>query len=128
MDNLKIDSDDDVTIWSAGQDNSCELASTEMGKKQKISHPPLDVFALDDVKPPCQQLDDCIANSKETDIFPLVRLVQGHPQAKKCQKSVHLKPVAFVCFNMQRGKAKDATIEALLDSGGAESLVTETMC
>ena len=83
------------------------------------------MFALDDVKPPHHQLDDCIDESQETDMFPLARLVQGHPQAKKRPKSIHLKPVAFVRFNMRSGKAKGVTIKALLDSGGAESLATE---
>ena len=47
-------------------------------------------------------------------------------QNTKRQKSVHYKPVAFVRFNARRGKGKTVTIKALLDSGGAESLVTET--
>ena len=60
-------------------------------------------------------------------MFPLARLIQGHPKHEsKRQKSVHRKPVAFVRFNMKRGKGKTVTIKALLDSGGAESLVTET--
>ena len=87
---------------------------------------PLVMFAIDDIDA-YSSLDKCINATKKPDMFPIASLIRGHPQYKaKRQKSVHLKPVAFVRFNTKRGKGKTVTIKALLDSGGAESLVTET--
>ena len=58
----------------------------------------------------------------------MAQLIQGQTQrSKKRPKMKHCKPVAFVRFNVCRGKAKPQTIVALLDSGGAESVNTKEL-
>ena len=84
------------------------------------------MFALDEPNESFKGLDKLIDKSLEDDMFPIAQLVKGHPKNKqKRQKTVHLKPVAFAHFNTRLGKGKTQTVKALLDSGGAESIVTE---
>ena len=51
-------------------------------------------------------------------------LIQGQ-RLKKKPKLGHLKPIAYAEFNTSLGKAKPKKVKALLDSGGAGSIVTE---
>ena len=61
-------------------------------------------------------------------MMSIASLIRGQSKpAKKRQKTAHMKPVVFVRFNTRRGKAKPVTITALLDSGGAESVITEKL-
>ena len=39
-------------------------------------------------------------------------------------KRTHVKPLAFVRFNTRLGKPKPVTMRALLDSGGAETIIS----
>ena len=90
--------------------------------------PPLarEIFALDAVAPKQYRgLDDCLNHSYEDDCFPISQLVRGRSMPRKRQKSRHLKPVAIVCFKSRLGKGKPVELRALLDSGGAGTLVTE---
>jgi len=68
-------------------------------------------------------LDDCVNHLCKLETMPLANLVGGRPI--KRQKMTDLRPVTFVQFNASLGKPKPATVEALPDSGGSESLVTE---
>ena len=47
-------------------------------------------------------------------------------KAKRVKKT-HLRPTAIIRFKTRLGKVKPVTFIALLDSGGAESLVTEQL-
>jgi hypothetical protein len=55
------------------------------------------------------------------------QLLRGQQPKKKRAKRSHAKPVVLVRFNTQLGKAKPVTITGLVDSGGAESIVTEAL-
>ena len=110
MDNLKIDSEDEFSVWSEGQNESYKVASVKLEHEQTPhSHTNLDMFALDDVKPTYQDLDKCIDDSRKSDLCPISQLIRGHSKNMKRQKSVHYKPVTFVRFNARRGKGKTVT-------------------
>ena len=92
----------------------------------------LDCYAFEDgpprKKPPknYRHLDDCINNSYSTELCSIASLIRSRKSngAKKA-KAKHLKPLAFVRLNTRKGKPKPVTIRALLDSGGAGTLVSE---
>ena len=88
-----------------------------------------DMFAFHTKKPPrnYKTFDECLDHSQENDLFPIADLIRGQSLNKaKRVKKTHFRPTSIVRFNTRLGKAKTVTIVALLDSGGAESLVTET--
>ena len=88
----------------------------------------LDSFAFTDVET-YDHLDQCLDASRAPDLFSISKLIRGQQQQHKAkrQKASHFKPVALVRFNTRRGKAKPATVTALLDSGGAESIISEKL-
>ena len=89
-----------------------------------------DMFAFNTKKPPrnYKTFDECLDHSQENDLFPIADLIRGQSLNKaKRVKKTHLRPTAMIRFNTRLGKAKAVTIVALLDSGGAESLVTEQL-
>ena len=83
-----------------------------------------DLFALDENY---DSLDDCLDSSLKPELMSISSLIRGHQKATKRPKTANLRPVVFLRFNTQRGKAKPVTITALLDSGGHKSLVTERL-
>ena len=116
-----------------GQDNGTSKTRSvnNIGKRQK----PLsnnELFAFDESDDDSSNsdmsdflaLDDCIDSSLQAESFSLANLIHGRNKPVKRQKTVDLKPIAFVRFNTRLGKPKPVTIRALLDSGGSESLVT----
>ena len=61
-------------------------------------------------------------------MFSLTNLIRGRTKPPKRCKTSNLKPIVFVKLNTRgAGKPKPVTIKALLDSGGAGTLVT-TKC
>ncbi len=88
------------------------------------------MFAFHTKKPPREYdtFDECLDHSQENDMFPIANLIRGQSLNKaKRVKTTHLRPASMVRFNTRLGKAKPVTIVALLDSGGAESLITEQL-
>ena len=83
-------------------------------------------FTLDKPKR-YNDLDRCIDDSRSKDLCPIAQLIKGQPSKPKRAKHAHTKPVARVRFNTRLGKAKPVTCTALLDSGGAESIVTDEL-
>ena len=83
------------------------------------------MFGDDKDLPSYTSLDECINDSMKDELMPIHQLIQSqsHRQFKR-PKAVHRRPIAYIRFNASRGKPKPVTIRALLDSGGAESLVT----
>ena len=84
------------------------------------------MFAFD-IPKSYSNLDRCIDDSRENDLLPIAQLIKGQKPKPKRAKHAHTKPVARVRFNTRLGKAKPVTCTALLDSGGAESIVTEEL-
>jgi len=70
-------------------------------------------------------LDDCIDQSRQTETFSVVSLIQ-YRQPKR-QKTEDMRPIAFVCFNTSQGKAKPVTtnVKVLLDSGASDTMVNK---
>ena len=84
------------------------------------------MFAFTDKPTSYDHLDKCIDDSREGELFSIAQLLKGQPLiSAKRRKTAHLKPVAIVRFNTKLGKAKPATVLALLDSGGAESIISD---
>ena len=77
-----------------------------------------------DSNEPYGTIDECIDDSRKNELFSIASLIHGHAKPKR-QKTVHLKPLAFVRLNTRHGKPKPVTIKALLDSGAAGSLVSK---
>ena len=77
-------------------------------------------------KPPREYkaLDDCIDHAYESECHNIEKLIRSRKLPKRAKKQ-HLKPVTIVKFNTRLGKAKPTELIALLDSGGAGTLVTE---
>ena len=84
------------------------------------------MFAFDEPKT-YNDLDRCIDASRENELCSIAQLIRGQPMMRKRPKTNHVKPTAMVRFNTRLGKAKPVTCVALLDSGGAESIVTEQL-
>ena len=86
---------------------------------------PKEIFAYHEKDSPREytSLDDCIDHSHEVDCFPISQLIRGHKIPKR-RKSSHAKPIAMVMFKATLGKGKAIAIKALLDSGGAGTLLT----
>ena len=91
-----------------------------------------DMFAFQDrqserpeKKPPrdYKALDDCIDHAYEAECLSIEKFIRGRKKPKK-QKSKHLKPATMVRFKAKLGKGKPIELLALLDSGGAGTLVT----
>jgi hypothetical protein len=60
------------------------------------------------------------------DMFPIAGLIQGQKRPnRKRPKTEDLKPIVFVNFNTRQSKSRPVILQAVLDSGGSGSLVTE---
>ena len=83
------------------------------------------MFAFHEKTPPKEygSLDKCVDHSYEAECFSIAKLIQGH-RPKKRIRSIQLKPVTIVQFNTKLGKPRPVCIRALLDSGGAGTLIT----
>ena len=84
------------------------------------------MFALDKDKR-YKDLDRCIDASRENDLCSIANLTRGQQPPKKRAKHILTKPAVMVKFNSGLGKAKPIICTALLDSGGAESIATESL-
>ena len=88
----------------------------------------VDLFAIDSPESSFSDLDACLDASRKEDLHSIAKLIQGQPSPpSKRTKTTNSKPVAVVFFNPQRGKAKPIKVVALLDSGGAGSILTKRL-
>jgi hypothetical protein len=120
MDNMKIDSDwidsdldisdgkisEEVSVWKASQDEIHTVDESTLPHTKSISKEAnvsllqslaqvevLELFTVPDITTQYASLDNCLNDSLE--LQSIASLIQGHPSRKK-QKSVNLKPLAFV--------------------------------
>ena len=84
------------------------------------------MFAFNEKCPPREytNLDACLNHSHETECFSIAKLIKGHRPTKRARTEC-LKPLTIVRFNSKLGKGKPVELLALLDSGGAGTLVTQ---
>ena len=84
------------------------------------------MFAFTEKCPPREytNLDACLNHSHETECFSIAKLIKGHRPTKRARTEC-LKPLTIVRFNSKLGKGKPVELLALLDSGGAGTLVTQ---
>ena len=88
----------------------------------------VDLFAIDSPESSFSDLDACLDASRKEDLHSIAKLIQGQPSPpSKRTKTTNSKPVAVVLFNPRRGKAKPIKVVALLDSGGAGSILTKRL-
>ena len=95
MDNLKINSEDEFSVWSRGQTESYEVASVN-----------LDMFALDDVKTTYQDLDNCINDSRSSDLCPISQLIRGHAKRQNARRAFTANPSPSFASTLGVGKEK----------------------
>ena len=65
-----------------------------------------------------------------SELFSLISDVRDRSN-KRQRTGTHerdLRPIAFVRFNTKKGKPRPVTIKALLDSGAADSIISEKFC
>ena len=86
----------------------------------------IDLFAIDSPESSFSDLDTCLDASRKPELHSIADIVQGRKQNKRV-RTTNRKPVAIVLFNPRRGKAKPVKVVALLDSGGAGSLLSREM-
>jgi len=135
---------DEVSVWMTGQDEKGSSNAPAVTKdKLDLNFSPTkflttisnnevrEMFAFDTQEDDDSRsissnqdftsLDDCIDSSRQTETFAIANLIRGW--SPKRQKTEDLCPIAFVCFNTSRGKAKPVTFKALLDSGASDTIV-----
>jgi hypothetical protein len=88
----------------------------------------LEMYSLDELTQRAfRNLDEYIDDSRNQakDIFSIADLIRGHnKRPQKRQKTEELRPIVFVRFNTKAtGRVRPVTLKALLDSGGAGTLV-----
>ena len=85
----------------------------------------LEVFAFDKpTKRSYSDLDACLDDSHQADCFPIRNFIRGQRPSKKT-KTENLKPMVCVEFRNTQNRGKPVLTRALLDSGGAGSLITK---
>ena len=132
----ETDSSDDEMVWQSGQDDHGILVDTN----NQINTLIYNLFICD--KPAFlntftkgndskdnkvyHSLDKCLNQSLKKKLFSIANLIWGQPPTKK-PKTQDLKPITFVKFNTRVRKPKTSTIQALFDSGGSGSLISQNM-
>ena len=86
----------------------------------------IDLFTIDSPESSFSDLDACLDASRKPELYSIADIVQGRKQTKRV-RTTNRKPVAIVLFNPRPGKAKPIKVVALLDSGGAGSLLSREM-
>ena len=112
--------------------NSWSVASLSKVEQEGLSRSPeapqedtLEVFAFDThAKRTYSDLDECLDDSHQADCFPIRNFIRGQRPSKKT-KTENLKPMVFVEFRKTRNRGRPLLMRALLDSGGAGSLMTK---
>ena len=77
-----------------------------------------------------ENVEEDFSTTSPNDLFSLISDVHGRAN-KRQRTGIHerdLRPIAFVRFNTKKGKPRPVTIKALLDSGAADSIISEKFC